>query len=303
MDNEFSEFIPDCHFELIAIKNLVSNQDYQRALSETQVKRAITDFDVYQVNPVKVSRREGINYVFNGQHTIEIIAAASGSRETPVWCMIYDNLEYDKEANIFANQMKHVRPLTAYEIFIANIEAGNTDQILIKELVESYGLRITPTPIAGGINAVSSLERIYYNQGHATLDKTLQLCISTWEGASKFLCANLLNAVAKIVEVYGSEIDTNMFKEKNQNLAMKDLSRTAKELHGGSVGYAEALIRNYNQRLRNPLDTGRLYARKRSNPQNNNNTVSFNRPSSNDGNNTFTNQSAFVEANDNASSL
>ena len=141
MENEHSEYVPDCHFELIAIKNLVSNQDYQRSLSEIQVKRATSDFDVYQINPIKVSRRNGINYVFNGQHTIEIVAAASGSRETPVWCMIYDNLKYDEEANIFANQMKHVRPLTAYEIFTANIEASNTHQIIIKDLVESFGCK------------------------------------------------------------------------------------------------------------------------------------------------------------------
>lgn len=31
--NEFEDFIPKVHFELIPIKNLVSNQDYQRNLS------------------------------------------------------------------------------------------------------------------------------------------------------------------------------------------------------------------------------------------------------------------------------
>lgn len=60
---------------------------------------------------MKVSRRDGINYVFNGQHTIEIVAAVSGSRETPVWCMIYDDLSYEHEADIFANQQKYVLSL------------------------------------------------------------------------------------------------------------------------------------------------------------------------------------------------
>ena len=87
---DFSRFVPNVHFEQIPIKNLVSNQEYQRPLSQTQVEKAIEDFDLNQINPVKVSRRDGINYVFNGQHTIEIVAAVSGSRETPVWCMIYD---------------------------------------------------------------------------------------------------------------------------------------------------------------------------------------------------------------------
>lgn len=78
-----------------------------------------------EINPVKVSRRQGTNYVFNGQHTIEIVALVSGSRDTPVWCMIYDDFEYKEEADIFANQQKFVKKLLSYEIFMANIEAGN----------------------------------------------------------------------------------------------------------------------------------------------------------------------------------
>ena len=91
--------IPDVSFELIPIKNLVSSQEYQRAISMSHVKKAASRFDLNQINPVKVSRRDGINYVFNGQHTIEIVALVSGSRHTPVWCMVYENLEYMKEAH------------------------------------------------------------------------------------------------------------------------------------------------------------------------------------------------------------
>ena len=101
---EFKDYVPDVHFELIPIKNLVSNQEYQRNLSINHVKRTASNFNLYQLNPVKVSRRDGVNYVFNGQHTIEVIALVSGSRETPVWCMIYDDLIYEDEADIFANQ-------------------------------------------------------------------------------------------------------------------------------------------------------------------------------------------------------
>ena len=92
---DFSMFVPNVHFEQIPIKNLVSNQEYQRNISEQHVLNAAAHFDLYQINPVKVSRRNGVNYVFNGQHTVEIVALASGSRDTPVWCMIYDDLNYD----------------------------------------------------------------------------------------------------------------------------------------------------------------------------------------------------------------
>ena len=101
---DLQKFVPQVHFEQIPIKNLCSNQDYQRNLSIKHVQRAAANFDLYQINPVKVSRRDGINYVFNGQHTIEIVALVSGSRETPVWCMVYDDLVYTQEADIFANR-------------------------------------------------------------------------------------------------------------------------------------------------------------------------------------------------------
>lgn len=62
---DFSRFVPNVHFEQIPIKNLVSNQEYQRPLSQAQVEKAIEDFDLNQINPVKVSRRDGVNYVFS----------------------------------------------------------------------------------------------------------------------------------------------------------------------------------------------------------------------------------------------
>ena len=56
---ENNPFVPNVHFELIPIKNLVSNQVYQRSLSRTHINRAASNFDLYQINPVKVSRRDG----------------------------------------------------------------------------------------------------------------------------------------------------------------------------------------------------------------------------------------------------
>lgn len=150
---ELQQFVPQVHFEQIPIRNLVSNQEYQRNLSTAHVKRAAEHFDLYQINPVKVSRRNGINYVFNGQHTIEIVARVSGSRETPIWCMVYDDLGYQQEADIFANQQKFNKSLSPYEIFMANIEAGNDQQLIIRDLVQSYGLEIHHTKQVGCVCA------------------------------------------------------------------------------------------------------------------------------------------------------
>lgn len=250
---DFSMFVPKVHFELIPIQNLVSSQEYQRGLSPSQVDNAAANFDLHQINPVKVSRRDGVNYVVNGQHTIEIVAQVSGSRECPVWCMIYDDLSYQHEADVFANQMKFVRPLRPYEIFMANIEAGNEKQLLIRDLVESYSLSIGTTRSYGVIAAVSSVESIYDKFGYHVLDRTLRLCVGTWEGDMDSLSANVLNGIARLVYTYGEQLRDDSFKERVGAVSIKQLSRTAKERRPGSLGYAEAMLVVYNRKCKYPL--------------------------------------------------
>ena len=261
---DFDIFVPKVHFELIPIKNLVSNQEYQRNLSRTHIERAAENFDIHQINPVKVSRRDGINYVFNGQHTIEIVALVSGSRETPVWCMIYDELEYQNEANIFANQMKYVKPLNPYEIFMANLEAGNQDQLMIRDLVHSFGMTISHAKVPGAICAVSTIEGIYQKYGYQTLSRTLRLCIATWEGDVNSFGANILKAIAKLIVTYKDELDDEVFKEKLGVVSIKTLSRIAKDRRSGAMGYAEAMVLEYNGKKKfSPyrLSINKLYVR------------------------------------------
>ena len=249
--DDYSMFVPDVHFEQIPIKNLVSNQEYQRSLSQTHIARAAKNFDLYQINPVKVGRRDGINYVFNGQHTIEIVALVSGSRDTPVWCMIYDDLCYEHEADIFANQQKYVKSLQPYEVFMANIEAGNDQQLMIRSLIESYGLSLGTRKGHNVICAISTLEDIYEKQGYHGLSRVLQLIIGAWEGDLNSFSANMLNAVARMIAVYGDSLDDEIFIERLGGVSVKQLTRNAKDRRPGSMGYAEVMVIEYNGKRKN----------------------------------------------------
>lgn len=258
---DWSAFVPDVYFEKIPIRNLVANQDYQRTLSLNHVTRTADNFDLLQINPVKVSRRNGINYVFNGQHTIEIIARVSGSRDTPVWCMVYENLEYETEADIFAKQQKYIKALSPYEIFIANIEAGNETQLNIKSLVESYGLTLSGSKVVpNSICAISALEYIYNKYGFHVLDKTLYLLVATWEGDPFSLAANMLKATAKLLVCYENRLKPELFQARLSRYSAKEITRVAKERRSGSMGFAEALLLYYNKKCRNPLRWNALYS-------------------------------------------
>ena len=258
---DLNQFVPNVQFELIPIKNLVSNQDYQRNLSVKHVQKAAAHFDLRQINPVKVSRRKGINYVFNGQHTIEIIALVSGSRETPVWCMVYDDLIYEEEADIFANQLKYTKALSPYEIFMANVEAENDIQLTIKALVESYDLVLSAKSAPGNICAISTVEDIYEKYGFHVLDRTLRLIVQTWEGEQKSFSANMLSGVARLVNCFQDTMKDTLFIEKLGMISIRELSRTAKDRHAGSLGYSEAMLIFYNKKNTGGLQIEKLYSK------------------------------------------
>lgn len=253
--------VPDVSFELIPIKNLVSNQDYQRMLSEKHIRSTLEDFDVYQINPVKVSRRDGVNYVFDGQHTIEIVAAESGSRETPVWCMIYDELKYSEEAHIFADQQKNVKKLSPYETYVAHIEAGDAKQKMIQSILDSYGLFVSDKQCPSGITAISAMERIYDKYGREVLDNTIRLDVATWEGEKNSFSGKMLNGLAKIIVTYGDSINEDVFKDKVGQVSVKQIIRTAKERRAGYMGIAETIVIEYNNKNKHRLSLRQLYGK------------------------------------------
>lgn len=253
--------IPDVTFELIPIRNLVSNQEYQRPLSEGHIRKTVEEFDIYEVNPVKISRRNGVNYIIDGQHTVEIIASESGSRSTPVWCMVFE-MEYVDEARTFANQQKHVKSLVPYEIFKAHIEAGDQKQMMIKSIVESYGLKVTSTQQMNGVCAISTLEKIYDKYGQSVMDGALRLAVGTWEGEMNSLSGNMLMAIARILVAYGDSLKEDIFRDHLGVVSVKSIIRTAKERRPGALGFAEAMMIQYNLRNKRRLSLRTLYGAK-----------------------------------------
>lgn len=252
-------YVPKVSLELIPINELVCDQKYQRELSQKQVKKIVKNFTPYQINPVKVSRRDGKNYVINGQHTMEIIAQISGSHETPVWCMIYDEMDYTTEATVFAEQMKYVRALTPYEVFIAKLEAGNQDSLMIKAIVEQYHLVIGKESQDGMICAIKALEDIYDKLGIDILSRTIRVNVNTWGGNVKSLSGNMLKGLAILLATYDDGIKDDVFIDKLGAMSLKELIRTGNERKRGPFGFAEAMYLDYTYKCRTTLSMEPLY--------------------------------------------
>lgn len=133
--------------------------------------------------------------------------------------------------------------------------------------IGAYGLEIGTKKAPCVICAVSTLEQIYQKYGYHTLSRVLRLCIGTWEGDMNSFSANILNGITKLISVFGDQLNDEIFKEKVGAVSVKQLVRTAKERHAGSMGYAEAMLIEYNGKKKSPaqrLSINKLHARESS---------------------------------------
>ncbi len=94
----------------------------------------------------------------------------------------------------------------------------------------------------------------YFNQTKHVdylLSRVLRLCAGTWEGDENSFSANILNGITRLVYTFGDQLNDEVFKERVGALSIKQLVRMSKERCPGSMGYAEAMLLEYNGKKKN----------------------------------------------------
>ena len=126
-------------------------------------------------------------------------------------------------------------------------------------MVESYGFTISSQKKPGTITAVGTIVSGYKEYGYQILDRTLRLCIGTWEGDTNSLTATIIKGIMQLVVAFGDSMRDDLFIEKVGNLSLRELVRTAKERRG-KFSFAETMLMAYNSKLKSPLQLSDLYA-------------------------------------------
>ncbi len=73
------------------------------------------------------------------------------------------------------------------------------------------------------------------------------------------LSSGILKGTARMVAIYGDQLDEEMFKDHVGKVSAKNISRTAKDRRPGTLGYAEALVMAYNAKNKHRLMMQKLY--------------------------------------------
>ena len=205
--------------------------------------------------------------IIDGQHRCVAIKEMYGEY-TAIPVIVSAKAVYVDRAKLFVKQQTARTPVTAIELFLAEVQAADETAIKINEIVRKNGAMIAGSgggAPASHIAAIGSV-RSAYSYGPEILDRTLAVCRKVWpEDKKRHSSINMLS-IAKFLRAYPSADDERLVKALNR---MSDkqggsvaIQRAITLRHGfsgsgikgsaTSVG-AAAVCNEYNLRLRGEL--------------------------------------------------
>ena len=235
-------------YELVPVEKLKIDK-YQRLLNLNLGCTIAKEFSFNKVGVITVSLREGQYNVIDGQHRLY---GATLAKVPQLMCQVLNGLSYQSEAKLF-NDLNGIRKkVNVYDIYNADIEAGDADTLDIKKCVESAGLKIFRGTGDFKISSIANIRNIYKKGGYAHLSKTLMYLFDTWEGISSSLTGQMIKGMSAFLTTYGSEVDYDIFIKQ---LRLIEPYKIKREIDSDTSNlifakkYCNVVIKYYNLRL------------------------------------------------------
>lgn len=247
-----NNYITDFEYRQLNSKQLIIPTKYQRELDEKRVKRIVAEFDASLVNPIKVSKRNGAYYVFDGQHTLAALKLKNGGRDLVVDCKIYSGLTEADEALLFSKQNGISRSVHSLAKFKALAFAGDIEVTEMIKLTEKAGFRISFTAGFGNnkIVAVSKLYKIFKSTSASEFIEILIMIKGAWNGIPESLSENILGGAALFYKTYKGEFNKNVFEKQLSKCSPTIIIREARAYSGGGdLRFAREILKAYNKGL------------------------------------------------------
>jgi len=234
---------------MLNTKDLIVNSKAQRELQPWKVKKIVKEFNPLLVNPIKVSFRNGKYYVFDGQHTREVLKVVNGG-DCPVRCVVYYGLTEADEADLFIQQTGVSTRVTAADKMRVRYNYGGEAERDMVRAAELAGVRVdfTGGEAINKCTAVKTLMDCYKILDRKAFIDMLAIIREAWDGVPGSFSKEVLKGMTKFFETYYKE-----FKEKDlvSSLSRIRPATIAREGRGAlgarnGTSYARFILSVYN---------------------------------------------------------
>lgn len=195
-------------FAVVALDELHIDESYQRSL-QNHVKIIARDWNPTKCDPLKINFREnGLFYVWDGQHRLE---AAKLRGIKYLLCDITVGLTQEQEAALFGCQGVGIKKPDPYDIFKANVCAGEEIDTAIKDMCDEYDLLVNRNNKKAGNLSCLTLARDIFKRGNADreyFEWVLELLHKArWNEFPQSHCHRVVNSLYEIRKSSGEEDD------------------------------------------------------------------------------------------------
>lgn len=166
----------------LPVDKLVVDEEVQRTLMPSQVKKIVNDFSPQAFGRLTVSKcgDSDLYYIQNGQHRAES-ARLLGIREVP--CIVVDSKTQQQQATNFIKINQNAMQVSALDKYRIGHKAGVKEWCRVKEVVEDRcGLEV-----GSGQNKINAIGSIYKYLNDAKLESSIEVKMNTLEHALNIL--------------------------------------------------------------------------------------------------------------------
>lgn len=197
-------------FAVVALDELHIDESYQRSL-QNHVKVIARDWNPTKCDPLKINFREDGNfYVWDGQHRLEA-ARLRGIKY--LLCDITVGLTQSQEAELFGCQGVGIKKPDPYDIFKANVCAGEEIDTAIKDMCDIYDLVVNRNnKKAGNLSCLTLVRDIFKKGDEKYFDWVLELLHKArWNEFPQSHCHRVVNS---LYEIRKSSEEQNEFVQR-----------------------------------------------------------------------------------------
>ncbi len=197
-------------FAVVVLDELHIDESYQRSL-QNHVKIIARDWNPTKCDPLKINFREDGNfYVWDGQHRLEA-ARLRGIKY--LLCDITVGLTQEQEAELFGCQGMGIKKPDPYDIFKANVCAGEEIDTAIKDMCDIYDLVVNRNnKKAGNLSCLTLVRDIFKKGDEKYFDLVLELLHKArWNEFPQSHCHRIVNS---LYEIRKSSEEQNEFVQR-----------------------------------------------------------------------------------------
>mgnify|MGYP000047786025 FL=1 len=229
---------------------VIERNTYQRKQHNDKITQIVASWDERIANEPKVSLRDGVYHVFDGQHTILAREAINDNNPVKILCKVYYGLSEKEEALLFAKQTGISSKPSAGERLRANLYGEDEEAKDFCRATEEAGLSIDVkgTRHKKHIACVSTALNAYRMLGKKLYTEALSIINEAWNGKSDSLRFEIVKSVTEFVQLYNGKYDKSVLisaLKGKKPISIRNKIITDYE-HPQNIKYARQIMIAYN---------------------------------------------------------